>query len=131
MTSGGAVAGHPDAIRLADRFAPDLAALLRLQGRARRPGALGLAATLPRWLARELRRRRLVGRILPALALLVEASLEKARTGGSPSVRPLVVCLGGIDVLAVEPFRAAGRVVVAPGGARWLGDWRAAEAAAG
>ena len=130
VTSGGAVAGHPDAILLADRFAPDLAALLRLQGRARRPGALGLLVAPPRWLVRELGRRRLVGRIQPALASLVEASVETARTGGSPSGRPLVVCLGGIDVLAVEPFRAAGQVVVAPGGARWLGDWRAAEAAA-
>ena len=130
ITSGGPVAGHPDAIRLADRFAPDLVALLGLQGRARRPGALGLVTTIPRWLARQWRRRRLVGRILPALSVTLEASLNLAPTGVPPASRPLVVCLGGIDVMAVEPFRAAGRVVVAPGGARWLGDWRAAEASA-
>jgi ligand-binding SRPBCC domain-containing protein len=39
---------------------------------------------------------------------------------------PVVVCLGGIDIVAAEPLRRAGRVVVAPGGLRWLADHREA-----
>jgi hypothetical protein len=44
----------------------------------------------------------------------------------SASPTPIVVCLGGIDVVAVEPLRDAGRAIVAPGGLRWLADHQGA-----
>jgi len=131
-TSGGAVAGHPDAERIDDRRTADLAAFLALQGRARGRGPVGLLLAPARWLTRRWRRRGLAGRVLPALtaavATAVATAVDRAPGSGAP---PIVVCLGGIDIVAVEPLRVAGRVVVAPGGARWLADRRAATSTPG
>jgi glycogen(starch) synthase len=124
-TSGGAVAGHADAIRIDGPRTADLEAFLALQGRARGRGPVGLVLAPARWLTRRWRRRTLAGRVLPALTAAVETAADRAGGGGVP---PIVVCLGGIDVVAVEPLRVAGRVVVAPGGARWQADRHAAAA---
>jgi hypothetical protein len=122
-TSGGPVAGHADAIRIDGPRTADLEAFLALQGRARGRGPVGLVLAPARWLTRRWRRRALAGRVLPALTAAVATAVDRGRGEGAP---PIVVCLGGIDVLAVEPLRVAGRVVVAPGGARWLADRHAA-----
>jgi hypothetical protein len=66
-------------------------------------------------------------RVLPALTGAVGSAVDRAAAGGR---RPIAVCLGGVDVVAVEPLRAAGRVTVAPGGLRWLADRRADQDAA-
>ena len=119
VTSGGPVDGHGDAVRLDPRQATDLAAFLALQGRALGRGPAGLLLAPARWLARRLRRRTLARRVLP---VLTETVAEAAARGAARRAVPIVVCLGGVDVVAVEPLRIAGRVVVAPGGARWLAD---------
>jgi hypothetical protein len=127
VTSGGPVEGHPGAIRLDDRRTADLVGFLALHGRALGRGPVGLLLAPARWLARRQRRRALAVRVLPALTAAIAQAAERASSGGPV---PLVVCLGGIDVLAAEPLRIAGRVAVAPGGARWLADRREAQAAA-
>jgi glycogen(starch) synthase len=127
-TSGGPVAGHPDAERIDDRRTADLEAFLALQGRARGRGPVGLLLAPARWLTRRWRRRGLAGRVLPALTAAIATAVDRAAGDGVP---PIVVCLGGIDVVAVEPLRVAGRVVVAPGGARWLADRHAAASTPG
>ena len=119
VTSGPAVPGHPDAVRLPDPVHADLAALLSLEGRSRGRGVGGLALALPRWLARRWRRGRLVGRVFPTLTAAIAEAVSRS---GTP--RPFVVCLAGIDVVAAEPLRTSGTIVIAPGGLRWLGDRR-------
>lgn len=119
VTVGGPIAGRPDAVRVADEVAVGLDALLQLHGRARGQGIGGLATALPRWVERWWQRRRLVARVMPALSAAIATA---AALASGPA--PLVVCLGGIDVVAAGPLRAAGRIVVAPGGLRWLGDRR-------
>ena len=124
-TSGGPVAGHADAIRIDGPRTADLEAFLALQGRARGRGPVGLVLAPARWLTRRLRRRGLAGRVLPALTAAVATAVDRVPGEGVP---PIVICLGGIDIVAVEPLLVAGRVVVAPGGARWLADRHAAAA---
>ncbi len=122
-TSGDVVPGHPGAVRIDGRRTADLEAFLSLSGRARGPGPAGILLAAPRWIGRWWLRRRLAGRVLPALSAAVRLAADRAAmAGGDP---PIAVCLGGIDVLAAEPLRAAGRVIVAPGGLRWLADLRA------
>ena len=120
VTVGGPIPGRPDAVRVTKEVAAGLDALLQLHGRARGQGIAGLAMALPRWVERWWRRRQLVGRVMPPLS----AAIAEAAALAAESV-PLVTCLGGIDVIAAEPLRAAGRISVAPGGLRWLGDRRA------
>ncbi len=102
----------------------DRAAAL-LMAWAERPRAASLAAkaTLPlRLLIRRVQRARLERMVLPALQRAVDAAVsEVLEATGSPA---LVVCLGGIDVLAAEPAAASGRAMIAPGALRWLGDAR-------
>jgi len=126
VTAGEPVRGHPDAARLDPVPTADLAAFLALQGRARGRGPVGLLRAPARWLARRLRRRALAGRVLPALAAAVASAVARAGAGAPV---PIAVCLGGIDLVALEPLRADGRIVVAPGGLRWLADRRAAQEA--
>lgn len=121
VTAGAAVPGHPDAVRLPERLEPDLNRLLTLHGRARGPGLGGLALAVPRWLVRSRRRRRLIGGVLRSMTTAIA---DGCALTGDPT--PVVVCLGGIDIVAAEPLRRAGRVVVAPGGLRWLADHREA-----
>lgn len=122
-TSGEPIDGHPDAIRLDEPQAALLAELLALRGRALGHGPLGLLLTPFRWLTRRWRRRILARQVLPALAAAVAAAADRA---GPDASTPIVVCLGGIDIVAVEPLRLSGRVAVAPGGLRWLADHRGA-----
>jgi glycosyltransferase involved in cell wall biosynthesis len=122
-TSGDAVPGHPGAVRIDSQRTADLEAFLSLSGRARGPGPAGILLAAPRWIGRWWLRRRLAGHVLPALGAAVALAADRAAmAGGDP---PIAVCLGGVDVLAVERLRAAGRVIVAPGGLRWLSDLRA------
>jgi glycosyltransferase involved in cell wall biosynthesis len=123
VTTGPPIAGHPDAIRIPDALTAELEALLGLQGRARRRGIPGLLLAAPRWIERRRRRRRLVGRVIPALSAAIEEAVTLA-SGSSQLVVSLVVCLGGIDVVAAERLRTSRRIVIAPGGLRWLGDHR-------
>ncbi|MCI0581391.1 MAG: glycosyltransferase [Chloroflexi bacterium] len=122
-TAGGPLLGHPDAIRIDAQTASALEEFMALQGRARRPGVAGLLRAPARWLSRTWRQRSLARRVLPALTAAVASAADRAAAGGAA---PVVICLGGIDIVAAEPLRAAGRVIVAPGGLRWLGDRRAA-----
>jgi glycosyltransferase involved in cell wall biosynthesis len=92
---------------------------------ADRPRADSLAAKAARPLRLPARRRRrasLERLVLPALAQAVDdAVAEVTRRDGGPVI---LVCLGGIDILAARGVAASGRAVIAPGGLRWLGDWR-------
>jgi hypothetical protein len=124
VTSGPPIAGHPDAVLLPSAIAQELEALLAIQGRARGSGLRGLVLTVPRWIGRWWRRRRLVRRVIPALSAAIEEGVGRA-SGSATAGAALVVCLGGIDVVAAERLRGSARVVVAPGGLRWLGDRRA------
>ena len=121
VTAGLPVPGHPDAVRLPERLQPDLDQLVTLHGRARGPGLGGLVLAVPRWLRRAARRRRLIAGVLRSMTAAVADGCDR-----SASPTPIVVCLGGIDVVAVEPLRDAGRVIVAPGGLRWLADHQGA-----
>jgi hypothetical protein len=127
VTTGPPIDGHPDAIRVPDGISTELEALLALQGRARGRGVAGLILAAPRWIERWRRRRHLVRRVLPVLSAAIEEATTLA-SGSSRLVVTLVVCLGGVDVVAAERLRASGRIVIAPGGLRWLGDRRAAPA---
>jgi len=66
-------------------------------------------------------------RLLADLGVALEAAVAEAEMDGMP----LLVCLSGLDHLVAAPFAAAGRVIVAPGGLRWLADARAAAQASG
>ncbi|MGZ3641804.1 MAG: glycosyltransferase, partial [Candidatus Limnocylindrales bacterium] len=92
---------------------------------ADRPRADSLAAkaVLPlRLRARRRQRARLERLVLPALEAAVEAAVDEVRARSDGPV--LVVCLGGIDVLATGRAVRTGRARIAPGGLRWLGDLR-------
>lgn len=129
VTGGLPIASRPDAVTLAPRDRDALAVLLGLSGRARGRGWAGIVLAPARWLIRTSRRFVLTRRVLPVLTRTIEQALERgdARIAGRP---PVVICLGGIDIVAAEPLRRTGRIVIAPGGARWLGDRRAVQAEA-
>jgi hypothetical protein len=76
-----------------------------------------------RWLRRLRKRARLQAGVLPMLAKTVEAGVAAAATNGE-SQTPLVLCLGGVDVVAAGPVVRSGKARFAPGGLRWLGDAR-------
>lgn len=130
VTAGDLLPGVAASIVLGGRDADDVAELLRSTVRARRPGAVGLLAAGPRWLVGRWRRRRLVGRVLPRLSAAVDAAVadtaarhaEDAASMDRPARPVLIVCAGGVDVLAAGPARDTGRAAIAPGGLRWLGD---------
>ena len=130
VTAGDPLPGRPASIVLGGSDADGVAELLRSTVRARGPGAIGLLAAGPRWLGGRWRRRRLVGRVLPRLSAAVDAAVggvairhADGAAGTDGPARPvLVVCAGGIDVLATARARDAGRARIAPGGLRWLGD---------
>ena len=133
VTAGDPLPGDPGSIVLGGRDADGVAELLRSTVRARQPGAFGLLAAGPRWAVQRWRRRRLVGRVLPRLSAAVDAAVADTAArhadgthgthGTNGGARPvLVVCAGGIDVLAAGPARDAGHARIAPGGLRWLGD---------
>ena len=130
VTAGGALPGHPGSIVVDGPDADGVAELLRSTVRARRPGAVGLLAAGPRWLIGRWRRRRVVGRVMPRLSATVDAAVAEVlarhpdgATDRDAGARPvLVVCAGGVDVLAAAPAREAGRARIAPGGLRWIGD---------
>ena len=131
VTCGGPVAGHPHA-----RLAPagTETAVTDVMGWGAPPtsglGSLGrflrrAEGRLESSLAARLSRTGDggVGGLLDVLARVVAESLPAGTRAGLP----VVVCLGGLDHLAVEPLVAAGRAVVAPGGLRWLADRRATD----
>jgi len=125
VTAGSPLPGRPDAIVIGGADAAAVSDLLRSSARARSPGVGGLLAAGPRWAVRRWRRYRLTGRVMPLLSAAVDAAIdaaiESSRARGA--VAPvLVVCAGGIDVLAGGPARDAGRARIAAGGLRWLGD---------
>jgi hypothetical protein len=122
VTSGDPVPGHPDAVLLPAGAAADLLTLSTLRGRALRPGVMGLLTTPPRWIVRRYRRWQLIRRGLGALTDRLAAATKTARPQGDGPV--VVVCLGGLDVLAAAPLRASGAIVVEPGGLRRLADRR-------
>lgn len=129
VTSGLPIESRPNAVTLDPRDRDALAALLSLSGRARGHGLAGSVLAPVRWLMRASRRFVLTRRVLPALTRAIERTLAR---GEAPSVGrlPVIICLGGIDIVAAEPLRRSGRIVIAPGGARWLGDRRAVQAEA-
>jgi hypothetical protein len=110
-----------DAVVLEGADAAAVEEVIRSTARARQPGFRGLFAALPRWLLRRRRRGRLLARVEPLLAAAVERAVAAAGEHDRRG-RVLVVCAGGIDVVAVNPFRGDDRVAVAAGCLRWLGD---------
>ena len=80
-----------------------------------------LVARLAQPALRAYRRRRYTGAVLGATRrAAAEAAAQCPPSEQAP--RPLAVCLGGLDALAVEPLVAAGILRAAPGGLRWLAD---------
>jgi glycogen(starch) synthase len=137
VTAGPALPDRPDAIVIGGADAEAVAELLRSSPRARTPGIGGLLAAGPRWAVRRWRRYRLLARVMPLLSAAVDVAVDAAvdavrrtsSTGAGGAV--LVVCAGGIDVLASGPARDAGRARIAAGGLRWLGDLAWVRAAGG
>lgn len=121
VTAGPPLPERPSAVIVAGEDAAAAAELLRSEARARGAGLAGLLAAGPRLIARRWRRRRLERRVLPCLARSVAAAVDAA-TIGAPATRAVLVCAGGIDVLAARAARLDGRARIAGGGLRWLGD---------
>ena len=98
------------------------ATLMAWSDRPRATSRTARAALPLRMAARRRRRASLEQLVLPALEQAVEGAVtELEPLSGGPVI---LVCLGGVDVLAARSLVEAGRALIAPGGLRWLGDWR-------
>ena len=98
--------------------------LVELLGAGPAGGVRQLIRSPLRGVGRRWRRARLRAAVMPALSAAIEHGLGLSADG-----RPVILCLGGVDVAASAPVVEAGLAVFAPGGLRWLGDQRWADAA--
>jgi glycosyltransferase involved in cell wall biosynthesis len=134
VTRGGPVSGVHATVSIPGDIEASLVTLLGWRS-AGRPFPAPI-----RWLRRLRKRARLEAQVMPSLAIAVKDGIAAAvvrrrgAEGGVPAdgiasgPRPtgpvLVLCLGGIDVVAARPAVAAGHARFGPGGLRWLGDAR-------